>query len=219
MVWLFAHAGASVLGFTLVPALFSAIVSGAGQPVSAPLRLSVTPSIALDGDTIVANTVTLSASVEDDASVAGLQFKLGRWNAGPELTAGACEMLWNTRAVPDGKYPVTAVVRDDRGAVTNSGVVVVTIENDAPTISWVAVARRRDSASIGWSTTQATTSRIEYGTAPAYGQVSLDETPVRAHRQVLGDLLPGTVYHFRVVATGAGGAATTSRDYSFVTPE
>ena len=63
--------------------------------------------------------------------------------------------------------------------------------------------------------------RVEYGTTTAYGSVTTvqalatttAQTPVSA---VLGGLLPGTIYHFRLVASNADGT-TDGTDHTFTT--
>jgi hypothetical protein len=62
---------------------------------------------------------------------------------------------------------------------------------------------------------------VEYGTTTAYGSVTTvqalatttAQTPVSA---VLGGLLPGTIYHFRLVASNADGT-TDGADHTFTT--
>ncbi|MDQ1466492.1 MAG: hypothetical protein QOH10_907, partial [Actinomycetota bacterium] len=72
-------------------------------------------------------------------------------------------------------------------------------------------------ATIAWSTDRASTSQVQYGTAPSYGSTTtLDGSNVTAHSQTLVGLTPSTTYHFAVTSAGAGGSVT-SADATFVT--
>ncbi|NJN64131.1 MAG: hypothetical protein HC882_04135 [Acidobacteria bacterium] len=67
------------------------------------------------------------------------------------------------------------------------------------------------SATIGWYTTKAGDSVVEYGTSPAYGQTASDASSVLAHQIELTNLLPNTTYHYRVIT---GGVASTDRTFT-----
>lgn len=69
---------------------------------------------------------------------------------------------------------------------------------------------------------EATTYHFEYGTTTAYGTVTPEAGPVAAgagSTEVtadIGSLAPGTVYHYRLVATNASGT-TSGKDRTFTT--
>lgn len=65
------------------------------------------------------------------------------------------------------------------------------------------------SATIGWYTTKAGDSVVEYGTSPAYGQTASDAAAVLAHQIELTSLLPDTTYHYRVITDGVASADRT----------
>jgi hypothetical protein len=65
---------------------------------------------------------------------------------------------------------------------------------------------------------------FEYGTTTAYGQVAPipdDDTPITAETvsvsQPVGDLLAGTTYHYRLLASSPGGTAIAGPDETFTT--
>lgn len=75
-----------------------------------------------------------------------------------------------------------------------------------------------DGATITWGTDEPADSRVEYGTAPAYGgSTGLNTAMVTAHSQSLTGLLPGTSYHYRVLSRDAAGNLATSADHTFTT--
>jgi hypothetical protein len=85
-------------------------------------------------------------------------------------------------------------------------------DTTAPAISAVsAVAATDGSATVTWTTDEASDSRVDYGTAPAtLGQSASDAARVTAHSVRLTGLVPGTTYHYRVRSADAAGNAATS---------
>lgn len=73
-------------------------------------------------------------------------------------------------------------------------------------------------AVITWSTNEAATSQVEYGTTTAYGSFSaLDSTLVTSHSKSLTGLIPATAYHFRVISRDTAGNIRTSADNTLTT--
>jgi hypothetical protein len=73
-----------------------------------------------------------------------------------------------------------------------------------------------DSVVIRWTTTEPSTSQVEYWASPS--QLSpLDETLVTEHEVYLTGLTPGTVYHYRTLSQDAEGNLATSPAYDFTT--
>ncbi len=74
------------------------------------------------------------------------------------------------------------------------------------------------SAQITWTTDKPSTSQVEYGATQEYVAVTpLDTELVTSHKVTIRDLLPGTLYHYRVKSTDAYGNPALSRDMTFVT--
>jgi YVTN family beta-propeller protein len=75
--------------------------------------------------------VPLSASASDNASVSGVQFKVGSASIGAEDTSSPYGATWDSTAVADGAYTLSAVARDPAGNRATS-TVTVTVDNTAP---------------------------------------------------------------------------------------
>jgi phosphodiesterase/alkaline phosphatase D-like protein len=74
------------------------------------------------------------------------------------------------------------------------------------------------SATITWTTDQASTTRVAYGTTTAYGtQSPLDSTLLTAHSVTLTGLTPGTTYNYAVTSANGSGTSTTSGNFTFAT--
>ncbi len=88
-----------------------------------------------------------------------------------------------------------------------------------PVISVVpASSITSSSASITWTTNEASDSQVDYGTSVAYGSSSpLDGAMVTSHSQLLSGLTAATVYHYRVKSKDAAGNLATSDDFNFAT--
>lgn len=87
-----------------------------------------------------------------------------------------------------------------------------------PVISGVVASNiGSSSATIAWTTDEASTSKIYYGTTTAYGVSAGSSSPTTNHSVSLTGLQPSTTYHYRVESIDAAGNIATSSDFSFTT--
>jgi hypothetical protein len=88
-----------------------------------------------------------------------------------------------------------------------------------PVISNVLVSSiTNTSATITWTTDQASSSQVNFGTTTAYGSNStLDSTMVTSHSVTLTGLTLGTTYDFDVVSANSASLSATSGNSSFLT--
>lgn len=85
----------------------------------------------------------------------------------------------------------------------------------SPVISGAAAATSAN-ATITWTTNQASTSEVQYGTTTAYASASpVNSALVTSHSVTLTGLTGGTVYHYRILSTNASGVRATSGDLTF----
>ncbi|TMK43228.1 MAG: hypothetical protein E6G55_12625, partial [Actinobacteria bacterium] len=188
----------------------------APPPDTTPPMVSITAPAA--GST-VAGTASVSASATDNVGVVGVQFKLDGANLGAEVLAAPYSLSWNTTGASNGSHTLTAVARDAAGNTATTAAVSVTVDNAPPVIaSMSASGITASSATIIWTTDEASDSQVEYGTTTAYGSVTaLNASFVTAHAQALNGLLASTVYHYRVKSRDAAGNLATSVDVTFTT--
>ena len=88
-----------------------------------------------------------------------------------------------------------------------------------PVLSAVSVTQvTSGSATLSWTTSEASDSQVEYGPTTAYGSMtSLDPALVLAHAQAPSGLAAGTLYHVRARSRDAAGNLAVSGDFTFAT--
>jgi hypothetical protein len=87
-----------------------------------------------------------------------------------------------------------------------------------PVISGITVEDlAATSATIRWTTNEPADSRVEYGLSTAYGSSVEDTAYVTSHSIVLDNLLPQTVYHFKVHSRDRDWNAAESSDRTLTT--
>lgn len=112
----------------------------------------------------------------------------------------AYDMAGNSTLSADGNF--TTVQQDSTG----------------PVISAIAVsAVTHNGATIYWTTNEASTSEVSYGTTNAYGSVSSDLTLMTLHSRVLTGLDSATQYHFKIKSTDGAANVSESSDATFTT--
>jgi regulation of enolase protein 1 (concanavalin A-like superfamily) len=86
-------------------------------------------------------------------------------------------------------------------------------------ISNVAASPTATTATITWTTDRASTSQVRYGATSSYGSATpLDSSLVTSHSVILSNLVCGSLYHYSVTSTDAGGAnPSSSSDATFTT--
>ncbi|OGS17402.1 MAG: hypothetical protein A3J70_01985, partial [Elusimicrobia bacterium RIFCSPHIGHO2_02_FULL_61_10] len=92
-------------------------------------------------------------------------------------------------------------------------------DTTAPLISAVAASNiTQNSATISWTTNEASDSQVEYGTITSYGNVTgILAAQVTNHSMPLGLLSATTLYHYRVKSRDAAGNLAISGDFTFTT--
>jgi alpha-L-arabinofuranosidase len=105
------------------------------------------------------------------------------------------------------------------GLATTSANYTFTTGLQGPTITYVvSSAVSNTSATITWTTDEASTSQVEYGATTSYGSTStLNSTLTTSHSVTLTGLTLGTTYNYAVISTNGTGNSSTSSNFSFST--
>lgn len=90
-------------------------------------------------------------------------------------------------------------------------------DTSGPVISSISVGNiSPNGATVTWSTDEAASSQVEYGTTTSYGSLSaLNSSLVSSHSRSLSGLSPSTVYHYRVISKDTADNSSTSGDGIF----
>jgi hypothetical protein len=101
------------------------------------------------------------------------------------------------------------------GAVNTSTKAVITgnLPQSISDVSVTVIDSRH--ATVSWNTNFNGYSRVEYGTTIRYRSFITNWTLTKSHMITLKNLLPGTMYHYRVVSLDAAGNRVESPDYTF----
>ncbi|HUI49197.1 MAG TPA: lysyl oxidase family protein, partial [Acidimicrobiia bacterium] len=75
-----------------------------------------------------------------------------------------------------------------------------------------------DRATVNWTTNEVSTSRVDYGTTPTFGQSTpTDPALVLNHSKLILGLSPSTTYQFQVASTDFASNTATSGPFTFTT--
>jgi len=137
--------------------------------------------------------------------------------ANPELLIGSGYAFRTEQAA--------ATALNNLGLFASSGseqacaVSAVTSDATPPALSAITIsAVSQTGATIGWSTSEAADTQVEYGPTTAYGASSpLNSALTTTHGVALSALSAGTLYHYRVKSKDAAGNAAVSGDLTFTT--
>ena len=170
----------------------------------------------------VAGTVQIAANAMDMAGIASVQFALDGNNLGSPVTGTgpSYSFSWNSTTATNGQHVLTAIATNTEGNATTSTTVSVTVNNSMPPlISALSVSSVTSSgATITWTTDQASTSQVAYGTTTGYGSLStFNSGLVTSHSVILTGLTASTNYDFEVLSQNAQGARATSANYGLLT--
>ncbi len=88
-----------------------------------------------------------------------------------------------------------------------------------PVISGISATNvASTSATINWTTNEASDTQVEYGLTTSYGQTTgINAALVTSHSATLSNLTPGTLYHYRVRSRDAASNLGMSQDNTFTT--
>ncbi|MTI88828.1 MAG: PKD domain-containing protein [Balneolaceae bacterium] len=93
-------------------------------------------------------------------------------------------------------------------------------DTTAPVISSVQSSSiGSSSATITWTTDEAATSVVDYGTTTSYGSTESSSSSVTSHSITLTGLTANTSYNYQVSSTDASSNTGTSGNYTFTTTE
>ncbi len=174
---------------------------------------------------IAASTATVSWNTNEAATS---QVAYGSTSAYGSLSSvNTVHVTSHSRALSGLSASTTyhyAVISSDAAGNTTTGAdrtftTASATDTTAPLISGITIDNIvQTQATVHWTTDEAATAQVEYGTTTAYGQSTVQNaTLLFSHSQILSGLLPGTQYHYRVLSIDTDGNLSSSGDGSFET--
>ena len=124
---------------------------------------------------------------------------------------------------PDTTYYFRVVNIDASGntavSSANTFTTLTAPDTTAPVLSNIlAVGVTSNSSTLTWTTNEAATTQVQYGTTATYGSTTTENPSLlTAHSQVLNGLNASTTYHFSVHSRDAAGNVAVSGDLTFTT--
>jgi hypothetical protein len=185
---------------TFAPQLEQALFSlPSGIRITTPANLAV-----------LANTVAVTAGLQNQSCVQAVQFNLDGNPLGPQVTAAPFSYSWDSTAVLNGTHTLTASQIDTFGTTAASPPVLVITINDqtAPVISNLNTTVNVTSATISWVTNKLADTQVQYGLTTTYDQITtLQNSSPKAttHTVTLTGLNPGTQYFYQVQSRDSAG--------------
>src|SRR3990172_852261 len=161
-------------------------------------------------------TLTLTCSdTESSCTEMRLSNNGTTWNAWETYAATKSWVLTSG----DGMKTVYVKYKDNASNISSDFTDTITLDSTSPTISGIGAGSISSStAIISWTTNEASTTQVEYGTTTSYGSsTTLDTNLVTSHSVSLTGLSPSTTYNYRVLSRDAAGNLITSTNYKFTT--
>ncbi|MDR3559044.1 MAG: chitobiase/beta-hexosaminidase C-terminal domain-containing protein, partial [Candidatus Pacebacteria bacterium] len=144
----------------------------------------------------------------------------GSWSDITSSLTGSYPDFTDTTVITDHCYQYEYLVSNNVGnQATYASNNAAKVDTSAPVISGETAASIADvSTVITWTTNEAATSQVEYGTDTSYGSTTtLDSSYVTSHSQNLSGLTPNTPYHYRVISSDGVPNQSTGNDHTFTT--
>jgi hypothetical protein len=151
------------------------------------------------------NTLTFTIAVGAGAN--GLRAMVPTSSIGGTLTGitrNGSAVAYTTQVIKGVEYALFAATAGSYSATYST-------DSTPPVISGLADSVGNDTATITWTTDEASDSRVDYGTAQAsLTQSATNASLVTSHTMTLTGLSAGTTYYYRVRSADAAGNAATS---------
>lgn len=214
------------------------VTNSDGKKATYPMQIKVTPTVTVDttapevkafvipatATTLAVNITTFTAT--DANGIAG--YKITETATIP----GASDAGW-TSVKPTtytfstaGAKTLYAWAKDANGNVSTSlhdTVIITLADTTAPTISGTTTNVSATSATIAWTTNEASTSTVYYGTTAPIDTNAIatpkvtDAGMVTSHSLMIPGLTSNTIYHFIIKSVDASNNVVLSSDSTFTT--
>ena len=221
--WLYAQAADTNQGVTVDLTVPAGGGGGGGTGGGGGGGITDVPAVIFSVNSSVSlTTATVTWSATDDLGVSSVSFSYGTTPSygSTGAVSGSYRADLTGLAINTLYYFRISVV--DTGAHTTEytgtfSTLPPPADTTPPLISNVQVTVNITTATIKWDTNESADSQINYGLTNSYGSNYFDSAGVLAHGAPLTNLIPNTVYHFRVISTDSSGNGANTSDSTFTT--
>lgn len=195
-----------------------------GTPPTTPSSVTVN-----SGATVTSSTTELSASWTASTDLtSGLQkyqYAIGTTSGGTDVLSytdnGTSISVTNSSlSLTDGQtYYVSVRAYDQAGNVSGVGTSAgITVDAVGPSFTNITASSTTTGFSVTWTSTEASTDQLEYGTTTSYGSTTVvDSAAATSHSATVTGLSSGTTYHFRIIGTDQLSNTNRSADQTVTT--
>lgn len=198
------------------------------SPLAPPPPDTTAPTlsaITAGGITQTSATITWTTNESADSQIAfGTTVVYGQLTAlDPALVTSHSQQL--TGLTPGTTYNYQARSKDaagNAGASSNFTFTTLAADTTPPTLTLQAVSGiTTTSATVNWTTNEASDTQVEFGTTTAYGtSTTLNGTLLTTHVQQLTGLTPGTQYYYRARSRDTtGNLGTAEGSFTTLAPD
>ena len=176
---------------------------------------------------VVSNTTTTAATFtwttdELSDSTLGYSTNTSYSNEVGSISMGTSHTINLTNLTPNTSYyyrVISADALNNKSTVEDSSTQSFTTLADTtgPVISDIKAVVGETQAGISWSTTEESTSRVEYSVDTSYSEATSSASLDFGHALTLSGLVIDTTYNYRVISVDSSDNSSTSPSYTFTT--
>jgi hypothetical protein len=125
-------------------------------------------------------------------------------------------------SLADGNYSNCTVTVTDAAsnASTPMSVTSFSVDTNAPVLSSILASVTTTTATITWTTDEASSSSVSYGSTDSYGSTTTEidtSTRVTSHNVTISGLNCASMYHYKVISKDLAGNTSVANDNTFTT--
>jgi len=188
----------------------------ANPPDTTPPVVSITSPA---NNASISTVTSVTANATDDVAVSKVEFYVDGVLKATDTTGPSYTYSLDPSTLSVGSHTLTAKAYDAANNNSSGSITFTVPDTTPPTISAISAGSiTQNTATVSWTTNEASDTQVEYGTTISYGSATtLNASMVTSHSASISGLSASTTYHYRVKSKDAAGNLATSADGTFTT--